>query len=152
VVHAKLEIRPAPNEFSNIIRDEKKGNKGYKEGEETALARAGADEVSCMVLFMMMGPFQKLPPSLSLSFLPAPNVVTSPQVVPYPRLYRVRTHPSGRSTGSDGVVAEAIFPSEESEDGSQLCTPEFSTPDSEPFLILSPRCGGWTVFRAQVDR
>ena len=36
MVHAKLEIRPAPNEFSSR-RDE-----GNKEGEEAALARAGA--------------------------------------------------------------------------------------------------------------
>jgi hypothetical protein len=42
VVYAELEIRSAPNEFSNIIRDKKKGNEGNKEGEETVLARAGA--------------------------------------------------------------------------------------------------------------
>ena len=42
VVHAKLEIRPAPNEFANIICDEKKANEGNKEGEETAFTRAGA--------------------------------------------------------------------------------------------------------------
>ena len=42
VVHAKLEIWPAPNEFANIICDEKKGDEGKKEGEEAALSRVGA--------------------------------------------------------------------------------------------------------------
>ena len=41
MAHAKLIIRPAPDELANIICDDK-NNEASKEGEETAFTRAGA--------------------------------------------------------------------------------------------------------------